>query len=167
VDADGDGAVEGEDCDDADAAAYPGAKEQWNGRDDNCDGRVDADGSFAGEVTVEAVGVYMGVGYPFRLSCPGTLLRAEPELEAEVRCTPDPEDEMAMLLLGEELTIALSSGAASGASWDGAAEILSSEGWDTRAEAEVAWSDFDRCALQVRLDAVSLDLYASGELLTR
>jgi hypothetical protein len=128
---------------------------------------VDADGSFAGDVTVDAVGVYMGVGYPFHLTCPASLLRAEPALEAEVRCVPDPEDEMAMLLLGEELTIALSSEAASGSSWDGAAEIRSSSGWDTRAEAEVAWSDFDRCALQVRLDAVSLDLSAGGELFTR
>lgn len=36
-----------EDCDDGDAHAFPGADEVWNGRDDDCDGRIDvaADGA--------------------------------------------------------------------------------------------------------------------------
>jgi hypothetical protein len=47
VDVDGDGwaAVEagGEDCDDTDAAQFPGADEFCNGEDDDCDGSVDED----------------------------------------------------------------------------------------------------------------------------
>ncbi len=45
--ADGDGdhhlsvASGGDDCDDADRDAFPGAPERWNGRDDDCDGCVD------------------------------------------------------------------------------------------------------------------------------
>lgn len=31
----------GDDCDDADPGAYPGAPERWNGADDDCDGCVD------------------------------------------------------------------------------------------------------------------------------
>ena len=43
VDADGDGYVETDDCDDTDASVHPGADEYCNGRDDDCDGSVDED----------------------------------------------------------------------------------------------------------------------------
>ena len=46
-DSDGDGVLGISDCDDADAAVYPGAEEVCNGIDDNCDGSVDAEGSDA------------------------------------------------------------------------------------------------------------------------
>ncbi len=42
-DADGDGSPDTEDCDDADAAVYPGAIEVCNGADDDCDSAVDED----------------------------------------------------------------------------------------------------------------------------
>jgi hypothetical protein len=41
VDADLDGWVEGDDCDDLDALAFPGASEQCNQADDDCDGEID------------------------------------------------------------------------------------------------------------------------------
>ena len=47
VDADGDGYVEGEDCDDGDAAVHPGAPELCNGVDDDCDGATTAPGGEA------------------------------------------------------------------------------------------------------------------------
>ena len=53
VDVDGDGYGAAEDCDDEDAAVYPGAPEVCNGLDDDCDGYVDdedpnlADGTVA------------------------------------------------------------------------------------------------------------------------
>jgi hypothetical protein len=43
VDADGDGYSETEDCDDGDAAAYPGANEVCNGTDDDCNDLTDDD----------------------------------------------------------------------------------------------------------------------------
>jgi len=41
VDADGDGYLESEDCDDEDPAVFPGAVERCNGVDDDCDGYID------------------------------------------------------------------------------------------------------------------------------
>ncbi|NOX76340.1 MAG: hypothetical protein GXP17_06950 [Gammaproteobacteria bacterium] len=41
VDADGDGVVAARDCNDADAAVYPGAVERCDGVDNNCNGAVD------------------------------------------------------------------------------------------------------------------------------
>jgi hypothetical protein len=41
VDMDGDGFLSSEDCDDGDAAVFPGAVERCNGYDDDCDGFVD------------------------------------------------------------------------------------------------------------------------------
>ncbi len=41
IDADGDGASEVEDCDDADCAVHPGAQEVLDGKDNDCDGEID------------------------------------------------------------------------------------------------------------------------------
>jgi endonuclease I len=41
-DADGDGVAVGDDCDDTDAAVFPGAPERCNGIDDDCDGALPA-----------------------------------------------------------------------------------------------------------------------------
>ena len=42
-DADGDGVVASEDCNDADASVFPGAEETCNGVDDDCDDEIDED----------------------------------------------------------------------------------------------------------------------------
>ena len=43
LDADKDGAVDADDCDDADPAAYPGRAEDCDGIDNDCDGEIDED----------------------------------------------------------------------------------------------------------------------------
>ena len=72
-DADGDGALDADDCDDTNSAVYPGAAEVCNGVDDDCDGLADedlpttpwfpdGDGYSAGGAAVEACGQPAGYG---------------------------------------------------------------------------------------------------------
>lgn len=51
-DADADGYPAGPDCDDDDATAHPGAPERIDGRDDDCDGRVDESAVGAGALVL-------------------------------------------------------------------------------------------------------------------
>jgi hypothetical protein len=57
-DDDGDGVPDGQDCKPIDAKVYPGAPEQCNGQDDNCDGQVDEGCSGMPTITINDVVVY-------------------------------------------------------------------------------------------------------------
>jgi len=56
VDLDGDGFVDGDDCDDSDPDVYPGADERCNEIDDDCDGEIDEDASDATTFYADADG---------------------------------------------------------------------------------------------------------------
>ena len=62
VDQDGDGVEPPEDCDDQDAAVSPGAAEVCDGRDNDCDGRVDIDALDARPWFLDADGDGVGAG---------------------------------------------------------------------------------------------------------
>ena len=59
-DEDGDGYADDEDCDDNDAAVNPGAEEQCDGLDNDCDGEVDQDAADAATVYAVLIGVDRG-----------------------------------------------------------------------------------------------------------
>lgn len=166
-DQDGDGASVDVDCDDTDPAVYPGATEAWNDVDDDCDGRVDGDGDFAGTLTLYATAVYEGERYSWNLSCPMTLTRSGGKLDFLATCTPDPDDDMAQLLLGEEVRITPRRTTVTGSTFDRTVETTS-DTWDSSsAELELAWTDFDTIAASYVLDGFSLDMSGSATLLVQ
>ena len=165
-DADLDGFDETEDCDDTDRAVYPGAEEVWNDVDDDCDGRVDADGVFLGEVPVVATAIYEGAAYRYEMTCPASVTRAVPQMSLLLTCTPDPEEPLADLLLGETLTIEGASETVSLDTWSGIVDITSSGGWDTWADAELSWSDWDTVAFAFGRATVSLEISGAATLTT-
>lgn len=62
LDGDGDGSVEGDDCDDADPAVHPGAEERCNNLDDDCDGIVDEEAVDAATWYADGDGDGFGAG---------------------------------------------------------------------------------------------------------
>ena len=164
-DADGYVRVEdgGDDCDDTRADVHPNATEVWNVVDDDCDGRIDADGHYDGEAALSASAIFEGNVHSFALACPASLDRQQGALELTVLCSPDKSDDWAMLLLGGTLTLSVSD-AVDGPQWSGHVEVVSSNGWDTRAQGTLDWVDFDTVDLAASLDAVSLDFTASSRL---
>lgn len=164
VDGDDDLYPAGVDCDDENPAVNPGASEAWNEVDDDCDGRVDADGRYTGDVSVWAEAVYKGRSYRYDLVCPAVLDRAGSLVSWTVTCTPDLADPKALLLLGETLTAYETGGTATGATWEGRSELESSSGWDSQLDASATWSDFETVTLAFAFDGFSLDLAGEGRL---
>lgn len=167
IDLDGDGADSTVDCDDGDPLVFPGAEETlWNDKDDDCDGVVDADGSYSGDLNLEASAVYKGQSYSYLAPCTATLSRGRDGADFLLTCTPDLAQELAEELLGASLSAAPSSApvAPIGGVWAGNIDIVSSTGWDTRGAGSLTWAGADRLTLQVGLDAFSLDLSAQGDL---
>ena len=167
-DLDSDGSPASEDCDDLDPQRYPGAEELWDGIDNDCDGRVDADGAFTGSVRLSASVVYKATPYAWSFDCPVAGARAEGALSFTATCTPtDPdEQEQINLLLGETLTVTPYVGDedVEGQQWAGWTTYTSSQGWDSEGEGVVTWTDFDTASITVSLESVWLDISGSGTL---
>jgi hypothetical protein len=164
VDADADGWIAPDDCDDARDWIHPEAPEiAWNGTDDDCDGRVDGDGTFVGSLVASARAVYEGSPHEFALSCPGNLDSAGGTFALAMTCTQDPTDALAMLLLGGTLQIT-TDGTLNRGSWTGRVTIDSSNGWDTRGDATLAYDGLDRIQATVSLNAVSLKINGAATM---
>ncbi len=165
-DFDGDGYDRDEDCDDLDPAVHPAAEELWNDRDDDCDGRIDGDGDYQGNSAVTASAVYEAQIYRYEMDCPTTMSRSEGALSFSIQCVPDLSQPHADILLGKWVNIEVneSDTAVSGSSWSGRTEIRSANGWDSRGEASITWSDMDHATIVTTLDAYSLDMSGVGAL---
>jgi len=167
-DRDSDGSPASEDCDDLDPQRYPGATELWDGIDNDCDERVDADGPITGTARLSASVVYKATPYAWAFDCPITGERAAGALQFTVACAPtDPdEQEQIDLLLGETLTITPYPGDedVEGDEWSGWVSYTSAQGWDSEGDGRVTWTDFDSAEITLSLDSVWLNISGSGSL---
>jgi hypothetical protein len=155
---------ETEDCDDYDPQRYPGAPERWNNEDDDCDGHIDADGTFSGMHQVTAVAIFEGTPYTYQLDCPATVTRATQSFTMSITCTPDTSLPLASQLLGSELTVTPDGNVAQQDRWEGPVDIESSSGWDTRGSGSMTWSDVDTLTLTTTDSNFSLTWNGSGTL---
>lgn len=153
------------DCLDLNADVNPGATEIWNGLDDDCDGVIDGDGDWTGEIGVTATAMYEGRPYDFTLRCPFVGTRLAKTFSWLVTCTPNVADADAQRLLGASFTLVPDDAAVEGEAWSGAVTLASSSGWDSDAEGEIAWSALDTARLAVDLSAYSLSVHATGTIL--
>ena len=164
-DRDQDGFPEDEDCNDYDAEVFPGAAESWNAVDDDCNGRIDADGTYAGTVNTYGDVVIEGIVSVYDLDCPTTLVRDSATLEMELICSP--QEQATIDFLGDELILRVSDTGLSGAAWDGRAELSSSQGWSTQiVEISMSWTEFSQVSLVASMSSstASLSMVAEGSL---
>ncbi len=169
-DLDGDGSFASDDCDDLDDRRHPGADEVFDEVDNDCDGLVDADGTYTGTAELSAITFYSGAERTGEFDCTAALSRSLAVLDFAVTCPvthddPD-EQEVLRLMMGAELVITPAPGYEDVAAnlWTGRAVITAEVGWDSTGEAQVAWTDTASARFSLTLDAEQLGLSGTGIL---
>jgi len=165
VDLDRDGVPEDEDCDDREPLAFPGGQEVWDGVDNDCDGRIDGRGSFAGTMALQATAIVEGQTQRRSVSCDVSFTRQTVVIGFAVDCAVPSTDPLAVQLLGTTLIIEPVDNVAVEGSWSGQTDVSSDAGWQASGTGSAVWSQgLDQVALTVQLDSASLRLSGVSEL---
>lgn len=161
-DYDADGHTSETDCDDYDPAIFPGADEVWDFEDNDCDGRVDANGRYGGTAVIRYEVVYEGQRRVWDLGCSGTLERSTNQIKMDVVCeTTDLNNALALQVLGAEVRVSEVDNVASENTWGGEVSVVSSAGWQTDGDGSLVWVSFKRAKGSV--SAVAQNLKVTGE----
>ena len=170
-DIDQDGFLEDVDCDDWNPNRYPGAVEIWNDEDDDCDGYVDIDGVYTGQLQAQSVGIYNGQSYAFSDICTGELVLVRGQVTMTIQCDIDQNQEKAYVLLGQTVSVSSAENFIFDLVGDSSATFVSVGGemeWDAMGNVQWVWSDIsqipNRVHTRVVLDAFYLDMDVQGDL---
>ena len=158
-DADADGFLNDVDCDDYNPATYPGAPEEWDLKDNDCDGRIDGNGAYEGTANVLLSVVYEGQLRQWRPPCSGTLVRQTTQVQINLQCsTTELDDPLATTILGEVVTVKQVDNVVSGPAWGGEILVSSTADWETDGSASLVWATFARSVGEVQASAANLQL---------
>lgn len=164
VDDDRDGYLSDVDCDDDDPDVYPGVPEVWNGVDDDCDGRADADGVYTGDLNVVIKIALDGRPRVLRLTCPASLGRSGSEADLEAGCLIDRAHWSSRYGRDWSVELEVRSEAVEGASWAGPGRLRGSRLGRPLIEADLDWTDLDTIEVDIRGRSEHLSLRGSGYL---
>jgi hypothetical protein len=162
VDVDEDGFADDVDCDDYNPEVFPGAPELWDFKDNDCDGRVDANGSYSGTGQVQVSLIYEGQLRSWTMECTGDLNRSLTQLSIRLMCpTNGLNDALATTVFGDEITIQEVDNVAGEGLWEGAVVIESTAGWDTPGEGRLVWTNWSTAVGEVSASTANLSLGGS------
>jgi hypothetical protein len=165
TDLDQDGAFVPDDCDDREPEVFPGAEEVWDGQDNDCDGHVDGQGTFSGQHTLMATAIVEGQTRRTTVVCDVVLTRATVVIGYTIDCDVASDDDLAIQLLGESLSITPEDNVAIDGEWDGLTSVQSVAPWQATGSGTASWSDdMTELVLTSSLQSSSLRLSGSGVL---
>jgi len=168
VDIDEDGYLSTVDCDDYDPAVYPGAPEKWDLRDNDCDGRVDANGLYEGNSVLSIRVVYEGKPRNWSIPCSGALSRETTRISLTMTCdVSQAGDSLATTVLGTQLSIKEVDNFVEQDVFGGDFDVSSDTDWETKGTGSLIWISWVTIRGQISASASNLQLTGNWDFTSK